>query len=366
MTPDIAASIRARLLQQAHATGEEFERTLVRYGAERWLYRLSISAASTRCVLKGASLLAVWLPHAYRATRDVDLLAFGAADAEAVPALIAEVCQVSCVEDGLTFNLSTLDVEPIRPDEEYPGIRARFWASLRGARIRMQVDVGFGDAVSPSPQEVEYPTMLSHLPPPRLLAYPREACVAEKFEAMVKLDRRNSRMKDFHDVWALSTAFAFHGSTLQEAITACFGRRGARWSAEPPAALTPVFYQRDETRKRWQAYLKGGDILVMPPSRFEDVGEHLIRFLKPVRDSIVAEARFSEQWPPGGPWETAVPTRNSIRVGNGPDSVPSASPAGGSRNLESPVRRSLGRLRPDARHHGERRGVAITCRCCRA
>src|SRR5207249_5738655 len=131
----------------------------------------------------------------------------------------------------------------IRGPEEYPGKRARFVAFLGTARMRVQVDFGFGDALVAGPEEIEYPTMLTGLPAPRLRAYPREASVAEKFEAMVELDIRNSRMKDFHDVWALSGAFAFDGPTLQRATAACFERRGTPWTDGVPRALTPVFYQ---------------------------------------------------------------------------------------------------------------------------
>src|SRR5450756_1307487 len=144
MSPDVAASVRARLLAQARISGEEFERTLVRFAAERWLYRLGVSAARNRCVLKGASLLTVWLPDPHRATRDVDLLAVGNSDDASIRALITDVCTVPCLEDGVLFDTSELSLEPIRAEEEYPGVRTLFWARLGAARIRMQVDIGYG------------------------------------------------------------------------------------------------------------------------------------------------------------------------------------------------------------------------------
>jgi hypothetical protein len=125
----------------------------------------------------------------------------------------------------LRFDISDLVVETIRAEDEYSGKRARFRAVLGKARIAVQLDIGVGDAVAIEPEEVTYPTLLPALPAPRLRAYPREQAVAEKFEAMVKLDTLNSRMKDFHDVWALATAFAFDGARLQRAVTACFERR---------------------------------------------------------------------------------------------------------------------------------------------
>jgi len=301
MSPDLAASIKARLLSQAKAHGEEFERTLTRFAAERLLFRLGASAARDRCILKGASLLAVWLPDPYRATRDVDVLASVPTDDAAIRSLVAEVCAVACPEDGLRFDLSELAVDTIRAEEEYSGKRARFRAWLGNARITVQLDLGFGDALAAQPEEIEYPTMLKTLPAPRLRAYPRETTVAEKFEAMVKLDTRNSRMKDFHDVWALAGTFAFDGPSLQKAIAACFERRATPWTSEP-RALTAAFYQIPDIETRWKRYLTAGAVLTPPPAQFEVIGERIIHFLGPVRSSILEGASFDPAWAPGGPW----------------------------------------------------------------
>ena len=191
MSPDVAASVRARLLNQAKESGEEFELTLTRFAAERLLYRLGASGARERCILKGASLLSVWLPDPYRATRDVDVLASGPTDDDAIRSLVSEICAVSCAEDGLRFDLSDLTVDTIRPEEEYAGKRARFRAFLGNARIAVQLDIGVGDVVVGRIELIDFPTMLPALSAPRLRAYPREATVAEKFEAMVKLDTMN-------------------------------------------------------------------------------------------------------------------------------------------------------------------------------
>jgi len=302
MSPDVSASVRARLMNQAKPGGEDFERTLVRFAVERLLYRLGASAVRDRCLLKGASLLAVWLPDPYRATRDVDILASGAVGDEAIRSLVAEICDVTCPEDGLRFDLSELGIETIRPEEEYSGKRARFRAFLGRARIAVQLDIGVGDAVVVEPEEVTYPTMLSTLPPPRLRAYRRELTVAEKFEAMVKLDTLNSRMKDFHDVWALAGAFAFDGETLQRAVAACFERRGTPWSDEAPRALTTAFYQAPELEARWRNYLAAGAVLTPPPAQFAAIGERIIEFLGPLRERILSGDGPARAWRAGGPW----------------------------------------------------------------
>jgi predicted nucleotidyltransferase component of viral defense system len=302
LSPDLAASARARLLARAKAEREEYERMLVRYAAERVLYRLGASPARERCILKGASLLTVWMSDRYRATRDIDVLCFGPSNEAAIRALVEEICAVPCPEDGLRFDLSGLVVEDIRAHEEYVGKRARLLAFLGTARIRVQIDFGFGDALVVGPDEIEIPTLLKGLPAPRLRAYSRETAVAEKFEAMVKLDIRNSRMKDFHDVWALAGAFSFDGPLLKQAIVSCFERRGTPWTDEIPRVLMPAFYQMDELQTRWRSYLAAGAVLVAPPERFEVIGERLMQFIGPVRRSRVEGEAFELAWTPGGPW----------------------------------------------------------------
>lgn len=302
----MAASVRARLLRQAKDRGEEFERTLARFASERLLYRLGASTVRDRWILKGASLLSVWMPDPYRATRDVDVLASGPSDDAAIHDLLETVCAVRCPEDGIRFDLEDLVVEAIRADDEYSGKRARFRAFLGNARIAMQLDIGVGDAIVGAPQEITYPTLLPALPIPRLRAYPREQAVAEKLQATVTLGVRNSRMKDFHDLWALAGAFEFEGAALQRAVAACFDRRGTGWTADSPPVLTSAFYQVPDVEARWRHYLAAGTVLVSPPSQFEEIGERIIRFLGPIRTSIVAGRLFEAVWQPTGPWtETA-------------------------------------------------------------
>jgi hypothetical protein len=166
MSPDIPASIKVRLLDKARKKGDGFELFLVRYACERFLYRLGASALRDQCILKGAGLLTFWMDDPYRATRDVDLLAFGSSDDASIRVFMETICAVPCQEDGLSFDLKSLDTSPIRAEEEYQGRRAALNAHLGKARIRLQIDFGFGDAVMPGPEDVEFPTLLDGLSAP--------------------------------------------------------------------------------------------------------------------------------------------------------------------------------------------------------
>ena len=302
MTQNVPASVKAKLLAGARESGEEFERTLTRFAAERFLFRLGRSPARERCVLKGASLLTVWLADPYRMTRDIDVLAHGATDDGAIRAMLEQICAVPCPDDGLSYELAELRLEPIRAEEEYSGKRAEFVCLLGNARIKVQVDFGFGDALASEPEEIEYPTMLEGLGRATLRAYPRNSSIAEKIEAMVKLGRRNSRMKDFHDVWALTETFDFEGPSLKQAVEACFQRRGTTWADEVPEALTPAFYEDQNIASRWRSYRAAGAVLVLPPEQFEVIGERVRAFVNPARDSVVGRSDFDRRWSAGGPW----------------------------------------------------------------
>lgn len=306
MSPDVAASIKGRLLNRAREKGEEFELFLVRYAVERFLFRLGASALRDRCILKGAGLLTLWMDDPYRATRDVDLLAYGPSDEASIRGVMESICAVACPEDGLVFDLETLAISAIRADGDYASQRAVVQVYLGKARIRLQVDFGFGDVIPPpGAEEAEYPILVRGLPIPKLRTYPRVVTIAEKFEAMVHLGRANSRMKDFHDIWALAGRFPFEGESLGEAVAKCFDRRGTAWTVEMPDALQGQFYSHPDLQLRWRAYARKRDLRPAPPGNFEEIGERIRGFLGPVRDRIAAGASVEMYWPGGGPWRVA-------------------------------------------------------------
>ncbi len=206
MTPrapwNVAVSIRQRLLNHAKQHDAIFQDVLVRFGTERLLYRLSQSRYRDGFLLKGAVLVAAWAGAPHRPSRDADLLGLNAASVEELLAIFREIVFAPYPSDGLVFDAQSLRAVEVTEDQDYPGVRLTLRASLDGAVIPLQIDVAFGQAVAPEPQVVELPTLLE-LPAPRLRAYPPEAVVAEKFEALVKLGMVNSRLKDFYDLWYL-------------------------------------------------------------------------------------------------------------------------------------------------------------------
>lgn len=253
MTTGRAASIHARLLNRAKQRGEDFNLLLTRYGIERFLYRLSQLPAREVLLLKGALLFDLWFDVPHRPTRDADFLGFGPQDAEALATTIRDICRVAA-DDGMVFDQGSISVEEIREDARYGGLRVRLLGRLGNARVTLQVDVGYGDAVTPGPEEAAYPTLLEDMPAPRLRVYPRATVVAEKLEAIVSLGMANSRMKDYFDLRAMAREGALDENQLGEAIAATFGRRRTAFPDGLPLGLTGEFSRDAAKMKQWAAF----------------------------------------------------------------------------------------------------------------
>lgn len=262
MSRTLAASIRARLKQRADATKQDFNLTLTHYGLERLLYRLSISPHAGNYLLKGALLFSLWYDLPHRPTRDADLLGFGPDDIDSAVSAFRELCQI-VVEDGIAFDPVSIKGSVIRKEAGYGGVRIDLQAQLDGARIALQVDIGFGDAVTPSPESVRYPVLLDDLPAPQLRTYPKYTVVAEKFHAVCLFGMANTRMKDYFDLWVLLTEGALESTELRRAVEATFARRQLAVPNTIPSGLSDAFVQDAVKRAQWAAFLKKNRLEVL-------------------------------------------------------------------------------------------------------
>lgn len=302
MIHNIAASVHQRLLNRARAQGRPFDELLQYFALERFLYRLGCSPYAEEFVLKGALMFNVWQGVSARSTRDVDLLGHIDNQVASVVRAIQAVCREEPPEeDGLQFDAEAVTGAAITEAAQYQGVRVHVPATLGNARIRLQVDVGFGDILVPGPTWVHLPTILGNFPPPKLQGYSRESAIAEKFQAIVYLGMVNSRMKDFYDVWSLAMHFAFEGPVLALALSETFRRRQTPLQAMP-VAFTPTFTGNAEKQAQWQAFTRRLPPEPIPPT-LEVAVQDIAALLLPVVQAL-AEARVFEQyWSPGGPWQ---------------------------------------------------------------
>ena len=295
---NVAASVRSRLLNKARAEKLDFNLLLTRYALERMLYRLSISKQRDQFLLKGALLFDLWFDIPHRPTHDADFLGFGSAEIPHIESLFREVCQIEA-DDGIVFQAESVKADEIRKEANYAGVRVTLLALLDGARCPVQLDIGFGDAVVPGPDEVLYPVILGDMAEPHLRVYPRYTVVAEKLEALTSLGMLNSRMKDYFDLWILARHSDFDGAVLSTAIQATFERRSTAIPSGVPIGLTDEFTLDAQKEKQWQAFLRKNSLDKTP---LATVVDDLRSILLPALAAIAAGGTLNRPWRAGSGW----------------------------------------------------------------
>lgn len=276
---NIAASVLAKLKNVSKARGMVYNEVLVRYGIERTLKRLERSSYVDSCVLKGGTMFLVWNKGlSFRPTMDADIEFRGEASTENLKRVFIEIASMSGEEeDGFCIDNKSIQVAPIREDDEYGGMRVNMTAKIGSVRIPVQFDVGIGDAITPVPKKDIFPTLLD-LDPPRIKVYPRETMIAEKFQTIVKRGLANSRMKDYYDLWKLSEDDQVDMTQLKKAIMRTFERRETDIPQTPPLGLSTEFTNDSNKRAQWMAFLRKNRLDVEDKS-FETIVASIHEFI---------------------------------------------------------------------------------------
>jgi predicted nucleotidyltransferase component of viral defense system len=299
---NVPASVIHRLRNRSRDLNRPFEYVLLHYAIERFLYRLGQSQHRGVFVLKGGLACLMLDPTFPRTTRDIDLLGYTENAVENVKALIIDVCQLETRDDGLTFDLDTLQAKAIRGQDQHGGVRVRLTARLGKTRLPMQIDCGFGDAVFPEAKLAEYPTSLE-FPAPLLRVYPPETIIAEKVHAIVKLGLQNSRLKDFYDIWFLTETRAINGRALSGALVATFQRR----ETDLPSTLSELHVVdfRMGRAKLWSAFARKFHSETRIPE-FSEVLERVQTLVSAPLEALAAGRTFEQSWVPATGWESAT------------------------------------------------------------
>ncbi|MCT7963908.1 nucleotidyl transferase AbiEii/AbiGii toxin family protein [Laspinema sp. D1] len=298
---NLPASVHQKLLNFSKKQKTDFQSVLTRRALERFLYRLRQSPYQNQFILKGALLFSIWSDETHRPTRDLDLLGYGQTEIDYLEEVFREICLTQVEPDGLEFKADEVAGSRIKENQQYEGVRINFRAFLgTKTRIDIQIDIGFGDAVTPAATEVQFPTLLEQFPSPCLRAYPPETVIAEKFQAMVKLSIANSRLKDFYDIWFLCNKFEFKGPEIGSAIQATFERRNTPIPQEIPSAFSAQFGQIK--LKDWNAFLSKNKLNTNGAS-FNNVLSKLENFLMPPCLAAARGEVFNKTWRQSGYWE---------------------------------------------------------------
>jgi hypothetical protein len=295
---NVPASVHARLLALAKGQGESYDQMLQYFAIERFLYRFSLTEWGGRLVVKGAIMLRAWGTPLGRPTRDIDFLGAMDNSVDAVERAVRDCLAMDYPDDGLVFDTG-IETSEINVADKYPGVRVVVRGHLDGGRFRLQLDIGIDDAVVPEPEWVDYPTLLD-LEAPRILAYLPTTAIAEEFETMVSMGLANSRLKDYYDIWLLSTVHAHDGAELSAALDATFSHRGTPIPTDTPPALTDAFHASAEAQARWQAFLTGKGIDA--PADLAQVCGVITSFVMPPTVAAAAGETFASRWQPSAGW----------------------------------------------------------------
>lgn len=295
---NIVASVRARLLNEARMQHRPFNEVLQYYAMERFLFRLATSSYGKSFLLKGALMLRAVGAEMSRPTMDIDLLGKVSSEHGSLRQVVEE-CAAIQVADGMTFDPKSINIQNIAEDADYHGVRIRFNGFLGTARIRIQIDISFGDKVTPGPMWVDVPQILD-FGVARLRACPPETAIAEKFQVMVSLEAINSRMKDFYDIYLMSQHLEFKGNILVGAVLATFTNRGTDIPTDTPLALSPEFGEVPGKQEQWNAFMKSLHTDNLPS--LDQVVSWLSGFLMPVLKNASTDKPFDRTWVKGGPW----------------------------------------------------------------
>lgn len=298
---NLPASVATRLRNIAAAKTTDLALIYRRYAIERLLYRLSVSAERERFVLKGAMLFTAWMPDPFRPTQDLDLLGFGDDDVATVANSVVRICKQAVPDDGLMFDVASLKAAPIRTTQDYGGVRVKMTALLGNIRIPVQIDIGYGDAVTPEITEIEFPPLLD-APAPKIRAYPKETVFAEKLQAIVALGLINTRMKDYYDLLALARLFDFDGEVVRAAIVATFDRRATPLPIGVPTGLSPMFVGDAQKIALWNAFI-GREPLLLNPGDLVAAIEDITAFVMPPLAAARNAKTFKNKWSAAGPWK---------------------------------------------------------------
>ena len=257
---NIAASVHAKLVNQAKENRIDVNILRMRYAIERFLYRLSLSKFCNKFTLKGAMLFLLWSDENFRPTKDSDFLLTGELNENIIESMIKEICSLRVEDDAVHYHQESMQIQKIKEDQDYEGLRVTFSASVGNVLVPLQLDIGTGDIITPTGLQSEFPTIIKGSPAPMLYVYSRETVIAEKLEAMVKLDLANSRMKDFYDIWIITQKLGFDKNLLKQAIDATFKRRKTPFPDKGISSLTPSFYNDSKKNVQWNAFLKKGSV----------------------------------------------------------------------------------------------------------
>lgn len=280
-------SIRTKLLNVAKKENIFYQTILTRYFQERLLYRMSQTRYRNNFYLKGGALMYAYERFAARPTLDIDFLGNNISnEGTSIIAAFKEISSVPFEEDGVIFDVEHITAQNITEFKDYHGIRLSIPVKMDSIAQVLTMDIGFGDVVTPSPVNLDFPILLEHLPCANILAYSLETVIAEKMHAIIDLADQSSRMKDYYDLHRILKEEKYDSEVLQEAIIRTFENR------HTPYDENTMFFRKDfginqQMGARWKAFMR--KITKATDLSFSEVVAFIRETLRPYWENIPHE-----------------------------------------------------------------------------
>ncbi len=291
-TKNIAVSIRNRLLNISNKNNRDYNAILRQYFQERFLYRISISAFRSQFILKGAFLLMQNEISKFRPTKDIDFLGISVSnEVEDCIDIIKEIASTNG-DDGVEFIADKIEGKKIKEGADFDGVRIKVPYRMDTIKGYFSIDIGFGDKITNGPFEIDYPTLLD-FPSPKIFVYSFDSAVAEKFEAIVKLNFITSRMKDFYDLIFIAENNSFNRNVLREAIIETFENRGTTLD-DRHIIFDAVFKNNQQKQTQWSSFFQLNK-LDLKISFYEAVSK-IQSFVEPIFDEGTKDNWNPKKW----------------------------------------------------------------------
>jgi len=297
---NLPASVHDRLFRLAKKGGRPFQEQFYYYAFERFLYRLSKSSHANSFILKGGLIFIGWGIPLRRPTRDIDVQGYLSNTIDHLVSVTKEICMQDVEPDGMRFDPESVRGEQIMNEADYKGVKIYFNAHLGEVSFQLHMDVSFANAITPEAILINFPSLLG-MPEFKILGYPFETSIAEKFQAMVVLADINDRMKDYFDIWLLSQQVDIPGQTMASAIQATFLTRNTPLPSSIPIALSDEFGQLRQPD--WERLLRRSMLEVLDYPSFVEVVSILRDLLWPVVQAIANDESYNNIWKARGPWK---------------------------------------------------------------
>jgi len=288
---DKAASVLVNLKNQAREIGVSYQICVQLFCQEEFLRKVEKSSYFENFILKGGMLIYTLTEFDGRPTRDIDFMVrWLSNETSSINQVMEEICVVNTGNDFI--KMEVLGSEDITEDQEYHGVKTKFRAYIKNVQIPFSIDVGIDDIVIPGIIKRTISTRLNQFHPPTIYTYSLESTISEKFDAIIKRMEATSRMKDFFDIYYLSSMFEFEGEKLQEAIFKTLEHRGTNYSSESFERIK-AFKESAFLLNLWNNYESGTNDKKL---EFSIIIDRLEEFLEPVFNAVVNKTEFLASW----------------------------------------------------------------------